>query len=283
MMKRIKLFCILALFLILVPAADGFACTSVMAAKNDMVLAGHNEDWSNSRHWVNFIPAGAGRFGCFFTSWESDWTIGGVNDQGLFLGDNSVSKTGWHADPAKLNFPGNPRLHILQTCATVADVRKFFETYNVLLLNELHFPFADRTGAAMVVEYAQGKVRFVTEKTWYQISTNFLRTDYPGIEVPCKRFQTAQQMFDSAGELSVPLIRSILSATHQEGNYPTVYSGIYDLKAGLIYVYRNHNFKKEMIFNLDDELKKGAHTVKLSKLFSVQPPVVTQAPAPRDK
>jgi hypothetical protein len=269
--------------MILLPAADGLSCTTVMAAKNGMVLAGHNEDWNNPYAQINFIPATAGRFGCFYVGWESGWVLGGMNEQGLLLHDNSVAATGWRADPAKQNFPGNPRLHILQTCATIADVRQFFDAYNVPLLNELRFPIADRSGASMVVEYAQGSVRFVTEKTWYQVSTNFLRTDYPGTEVPSDRFRLARQMLDSANELSVPLIRSVLSATHEEGNYPTVYSGIYDLKAGLIYVYRNHNFKKEMIFNLDEELKKGAHTVKLSKLFSVQPPVATQAPAPRDK
>ncbi len=282
-MKNIKLLYTVALIMILLPAADGFACTSMMAIKNSMVLVGHNEDWTHSHHWVNFIPAAAGRFGCFYISWGHSWPIGGMNDQGLFLGDNSVAKTGWRADPAKQNFPGNPRLHILQTCATVADVRLFFDAYNVPLLNELRFPFADRSGAAMVVEYAGGSVRFVTEKTWYQVSTNFLRTDYPGTEVPCNRFRIAWQMLDSANELSVPLIRSILSATHQEGEYSTVYSNIYDLKAGLIYVYRKYNFKEVVVLNLDDELKKGARTVKLSKLFSTQSPVITQASASPDK
>ncbi|RPI76641.1 MAG: hypothetical protein EHM45_12315 [Desulfobacteraceae bacterium] len=283
-MKSIKLWCALALILILLPAADELACTSMMATKNDMVLAGHNEDWNGSYHWINFIPAAEGRFGCFNITWGSSWVQGGMNDQGLFLGDNSVSGTGWRADPAKLDFPGNPRLHILQTCATVADVRKFFETYNVSLLKELRFPIADRSGAAMVVEYAQGSVRFVTEKTWYQVSTNFLRTNYPGSKVPCQRFRTAQRMLDSANELSAELIRSVLSATHQEGTYETVYSCIYDLKAGSINVYYSHNFENAVVFNLDDELKKGAHSVRLSELFKVESPTVTPIPpGPVDK
>jgi hypothetical protein len=275
-MKRMRLLNILALVMILVPAADGFACTTVMAAKNGMVLAGHNEDFNNPRTQINFLPAADGRFGCFYVSWENGWVLGGMNDQGLLIHDNGVTGTGWRADPAKPDFPGNPRLHILQTCATIADVRRFFETNNVPNLYEMRFPVVDRSGASMVVEYAQGSVRFITENTWYQLSTNFLRTEYPGAEVPCNRFRLARQIFDPAKELSVPLIRSILSATHQEGRFPTLFSCIYDLKAGLIYVYHFHNFEEVAVFNLAEELKKEPQSIALPGLFTVQPHAVKQ-------
>jgi hypothetical protein len=58
-MKSVKLWFILVLIQILLPTADAFSCTSMMAIKNGMVLAGHNEDWNNQNHRINFIPADA--------------------------------------------------------------------------------------------------------------------------------------------------------------------------------------------------------------------------------
>jgi hypothetical protein len=257
----------------LLPTARGLACTTLLATKDGVVLAGHNEDMPGSNHMVNFIPAASGHFGCCSISWGADWTVCGVNDQGLFLGDESLSRTGWSRDPAKADYPGNPRLEILQTCATVADVQRFFETHNISLLDELSFPIADRNGSSKIVEYANGKVQFVTEKTWYQVSTNFLRTLHPGDVVPSRRFYIAKNMLEDATELSVPLIRSVLSATHQEGiNVQTIFSCICDLKKGDIYLYFMHDFGKVIMFNLDEQLKKGHQSSKLPSLFGAQQP-----------
>ena len=267
---RFRSLCITALMTILMPTAKVSACTSLMAAKDGTVLAGHNEDWNGSNHRINFIPATSGHFGSFSISWGFDWTQGGMNDQGLFLGDNSVAETGWSADPAKSNFPGNPRLEILQTCATASDVKHFFETYNVTLLKILRFPVADRSGASMVVEYAKGKVPICYGKCMVPVSTNFLRTIYPGDTVPCWRFPLAMQMLGTAGQLNAELFRSVLSATHQEGATKTIYSCIYDLKEGLITLYYRYNYQKAIVFNLVEELKKGHQSIQLPSLFAMK-------------
>lgn len=259
------------IFTILLPIPLSLsACTSVMASKNGMVLAGHNEDWNQSNHFIHFEPAAPNLFGCFYVSNGTSWVLCGINDQGLFLGDNSVRDTGWSPDPSKKEYLDNPRLQILQTCATVGDVRHFFETYDVSLLKGLRFPISDRSGASMVVEYAEGKVRFITENQWYQVSTNFLRTTYPGDNVPCNRFIKATQIFKSANELNVPLIHSILKETHQEGTYATKFSCIYDLKSKIIHLYYNHDFEHTIIFNLDEELNKGPHSFSIFGIFFIQ-------------
>lgn len=263
---------VLALLAVTLPHPSSLACTTVMAEKNGLVLAGHNEDLDKYNHRINFLPGSDRLYGCFYTSWGRDWPINGMNDQGLFLGDNSISGTGWKADDGKADFPGNSRLHILQTCATVSDVKKFFETYNVSLLKDLHFPVADRSGARMVVECANGKVNFIVEDTWYQISTNFLRTQYPGKEVPCGRFKSARETFEATQELSPALVRSILSATHQEGSAFTIYSCIFDLKARTIDLYFKHNFDKPLSFNLADEIQKGPHSLEMAAPFSAKKP-----------
>jgi hypothetical protein len=243
----------------------------VMAAKNGVVLAGNNEDWKNPNTRFTVVPASLGRFGCLHFGFDDGFPQGGMNERGLFIDANAVALMGWKADPAKSPLSRDGILEILQTCATIADVRAFFEKYDFLGLSRARFPVADREGGSMVVEYAQGQVRFVKEPAWFQVSTNFLRTDYPGTEVPCNRFRIATKMMTAADKLDVSLIRAVLSATHQEGEYPTVYSNIYDLKAGLVTIYHFHNFEEAVTLNMAEELKKGARTVELASLFQVQP------------
>ena len=47
----------------------------------------------------------------------------------------------------------------------------------------------------------------------------------------------------------------------------TLYSNIYDLKNGLVYLYYLHDFDNEVIFDLSEELKKGRHYFELPSLF----------------
>ena len=62
--------------------------------------------------------------------------------------------------------------------------------------------------------------------------------------------------------------RGILEATHRNTlGARTLYSNIYDLKNGLVYLYYLHNFKNEVVIDLNEELKKGRHYYDLPSLF----------------
>lgn len=71
----------------------------------------------------------------------------------------------------------------------------------------------------------------------------------------------------AAGHYDVELFRRILAATHQEGQYATQYSNIYDLRRRLIYHYRRHDFEHVLSFVLREELRKGSHKYRLGELF----------------
>lgn len=75
-------------------------------------------------------------------------------------------------------------------------------------------------------------------------------------------------MLENCNEISPYLVGSILTATHQEGRYPTQYSSIYDLKKGIIYMFYYHNFDEFITLNLKEELNKGSCSYDLPKLFS---------------
>jgi penicillin V acylase-like amidase (Ntn superfamily) len=237
-MKRITAIAVLTAFMLPLCGRSGPACTMIMAARDGVVLAGNNEDWRNPRTRITFVPASEGRHGYVFFGFDDGGPQGGMNDQGLFIDGNAVASTGWKVDPNKKPLAAHPIHEILGACATVADAQAFFETTNVFALDRARFPVADRSGASMVVEHAGGQVRFVRENTWYQVSTNFLRTLYPGENVPCNRFLLASKIMAAADALNLALIRAALSATHQEGDHPTVYSNICDLTAGTVTLYQ---------------------------------------------
>jgi hypothetical protein len=49
---------------------------------------------------------------------------------------------------------------------------------------------------------------------------------------------------------------------------PTVYSNIYDLKNGEIYVFNFHNYNEVVKLNLEEQFKKGEQYLKLPELFN---------------
>jgi hypothetical protein len=249
-------------------APDFLGCTIVMAARDGFILAGNNEDRNHPKTIVTFIPATESYYGRVIFGYDDSPVQGGMNDQGLFIDGNSLAPTGWKPDPAKPTFRGIVMMVILGTCATCDDVKAFFEKDNVPALERARFPVADRAGASMVVEYGQDRVQFARSDKWYQIATNFVISNIKDENYPCWRYRAADKIMSGAKELSVELIRDVLDETHQEGGSLTVYSNIYDLKKGIIYVYNLRNFKEVVVMNLAEELKKGQRRLALPSLFN---------------
>jgi len=267
-MKRFVFICIIVLGLLVPNSADG--CTIVMVAKGKIILAGNNEDWKNPKTKIWFTPASDGEYGRVCVGFDDGFAQGGMNDQGLFIDANALSPTGWKAEENKPMFRGALVEKILATCATVEDTIALFDKYNVSGLARAKFPIADRTGASMVVEYGKGQVQYVRKSGAYQISTNFVITNVKNENYPCTRYRISDKMLKDADDILLELVRAILSATHQEGQYPTVYSNICDLKNGDIYIYNFHNFEEVVKFNLEEELKKGKKSYDLPSLFSIK-------------
>ncbi len=249
------------------PGSGPFGCTIIMASRNGLVLAGNNEDRNHPKTIVTFVPASGKYYGRVVFGYDDATVQGGMNDQGLFIDGNALAPTGWAPEPGKPTLGGFFMTTILSTCATCEDVKTLVERSNVPALGRARFPVADRTGASMVVEFGQGRVQFVRSDTWYQIATNFVMSNVKDGNFPCWRYRAADKTMSGAKELSLDLIRDVLEKTHQQGNSLTVYSNIYDLKQGTIYVYNLRNFEEAVVMNLSEELKKGQRRLDLPSLF----------------
>lgn len=270
-----------ALVSLLVPT-PAFDCTTVVKAKGSSVLAGFNLDYRNyvPRIWI--IPASEGRFGRFCFGFDENYKIaeGGLNEKGLFIAVNALNEnSGWKPDPGlpdweewtgwfKTGVPDG----ILAKCATLDEAVRVFKSYNLFTLNRVKFLIADKSGDSIVIEWSKDGLRFIERTQDHQISTNFITSNYKPWQYPCYRYRVAEQIFSTRADgVSLDLIRSVLSATHNEFPTPTVYSNVCDLGSGDIFIYYFHNFEEVVKINLLEEVKKGEARYAVESLFKVKP------------
>jgi tetratricopeptide (TPR) repeat protein len=220
-----------------------------------------------------FYPATQDEYGRAYVGFDRylDSYQGGMNAAGLFLDMNAVNPTGWQPDPSKPTFNGCIIDHVLSYCATVEEVVDFFSHNNVPLDN-VRVPVADANGQSVIIEWAHDEIQFVYKQGDYQISTNYVQSNYERVEdYPCQRYKIADQILKNANQADVNIVRAVLSATHFEFLAQTLYSNICDLKRKKIYLYHFHNFEEAVVFDLGEELKKGEVAYPMPSLFSIQP------------
>jgi penicillin V acylase-like amidase (Ntn superfamily) len=284
--RLLKIWIFASLLFALSIEQAAFGCTIVMASQDELVLVGNNEDRAHIETVVSFIPSDGKNNGAILFGYDDAPFQGGMNDKGLFIDGNALPPTGWRAESGKSEWredsfrkllglsatekdAENFIKYILLNFATVAEVKDFMNKYNHPVLANAKFPVADRTGASMIFEFGQGRVQSVERNGWYQISTNFVYSNITDPNYSCWRYREAEKSFKQAKKLDLPLIRGILKATHQEDEQwiYTVYSNIYDLKSGVVYLYNRSNFEKVVRIDLDEELRKGKRVVTLPSLF----------------
>lgn len=76
--------------------------------------------------------------------------------------------------------------------------------------------------------------------------------------------------FSIGHKYSVDAFRDVLHAVHQplkNKNHGTLYSNIYDLANGKIYLYLLHDFEQVKVLDMKEEFAKGLHSVRLNDFF----------------
>jgi hypothetical protein len=209
-------------------------------------------------------PAGEDTFGQMVVGFDNYYPQGGMNDQGLFFDGLAVDPTIIPPDTDLPDVPQDMLAEVMATCADVPCVVDYFSQRDRTLLVGGQLFYGDASGDAVIIE----PVDMIRKTGSFLVSTNFYQSATPPGEETCIRYKTAQAMLNEAdGAYSVELFRQILDATHQEGDYPTQYSNIYDLKAGIMYLYLFHDFENVVEINLAEELVLGQHEYDIAALF----------------
>jgi tetratricopeptide (TPR) repeat protein len=272
-MKPICRACLFLLSLTGLAWTTASACTIITMARGKKVWIGNNEDWTDPRTKMWIVPASPGEYGRVVFGFENRFIQGGINERGLFLDANALQPPGWKPDPAKPlfedSFDKQIGDYILAHCARVADAITFFKTYSVFL-DGGKFVIADAVGESITVEWAEGQDRITRRDGTYQISSNIPQWNIVPGKVDDPRYNIAEKVILSRNDVSLDTVRAVLSATHKEWAYPTIYSYICDLESLTVYLYNFHNFEEAYVFNLRTELSKAPREYDIPSLFAVK-------------
>ncbi|MBN2461952.1 MAG: tetratricopeptide repeat protein [Candidatus Cloacimonetes bacterium] len=254
----------LILFLLCI-AAISLLEASIMFnySRNEKTYVGINVDWGDPEAMVWFIPATDNNYGRVYFGFTDNAAQSGMNDQGLIYGRFATESLEITQSLGKPVYNDNLLDKIMAECATVKEALKLLENYNLEFFHDFQIMLVDKHANSAIVE---GDI--IHRKTGnYQIVTNFLISQYENEDrYPCYRYQIARAMLTDQG-LSLELMRKILAATHQEIEYPTQFSCIYDLLNGIIFLYNFHDFENTVRINLKEALLQGEHIIKMADLF----------------
>lgn len=259
------------LVLMVLTHSFSFACTAFMSSDGNKVLVGNNEDYNipYTRMW--FVPGKNGQYGIVYFGYDNWSPQGGMNDQGLFFDFFATKPLEVELSKEKPKFQGPLIEKMAAECATVEEVLDLFGRYNLEFMLKFQMFVVDKTGDAAIIE---GDI-IIRKSGSNQVVTNFYQSKVEENRRPCEwhkpscsQYKMAETMLSEYGTASVTHFRDILEATHRNTlGARTLYSNIYDLKNGLVYLYYLHNFDNEVIIDLNEELKKGSHYYEIRSLF----------------
>jgi len=233
------------------------ACTIFVLTDTNRTLFCNNEDWSNPKTRIWFVPAKPGRYGTVYVGFDNGWAQGGLNTEGLTFDWVAGFKEVWNPDPSVPRTWRNER--VLETCATVEEAIAFYRDHAEASFTYAKIMLADRTGASVIIGAKDGKLQVETSKQ-------------------CRGFgygaRTLDTMLAGSPEPTVANAARILRACLQQGQYATKYCNIFDLKSGDIFLLPAPAQNDEVKLNLAAELRKGAHYYDIPQIHEQ----LTQAP-----
>ena len=256
------------------------SCTIITAVHDGSVLFGNNEDWRSPDPLIGFYPATQDRFGSVHVGFrQSDGSIefgGTMNDQGLAWDINSLPRSALSPHPERpfSHETDNYLSTITRTAATVEDAIRIADDFNFGDSMSLQIHVADATGDAVVISAGlDGEVAFTRKAVGdgYLVSTNFNLAN-PDNGTQGWRYDTATTMLmelNTSGEFSIEYMGEILEAVHLNNltSY-TLYSNIFDLKNGKIYLYYLSQYEELLDLDLAEEIAKGERIVEMRDLFT---------------
>jgi Acyl-coenzyme A:6-aminopenicillanic acid acyl-transferase len=249
-----------------------FACFIMFLTDGGNILIANHEDWYARDAEVSFVPAGPGKLGMLYFDFASGGTPqGGMNTAGLFFDGTRTPNAPYPDNLHKADCKCYIWKKILAECATVEQAISYVKKYKIPEIEDIHILFADREGHSAILGIYNQQLQIFRNTHHYQLLTNFnIANPSYGGEAPCKRFAAADSLLRMDSAATIANVQKILSLTHQEEL--TVYSNIYDLKAGDVYVYSvytGNGFTNKVKLNLESELKKGRHTTSIRHLFGL--------------
>jgi len=264
-----------------------YACTNFKIKDDQTFYFGNSEDHAFrqiSDTFITFVPQGQNwfdgsklKYGAVVVGYANgsgnSWVQGGMNEKGLAFDSTSVP----HTEP-NLHDERPPNLvPEIFSCETISEVVEYKKTHGVYQQEgSVQSFYVDKSGESVVFHIGEdGEFSFFRNNGSFQLATNYYVEDpshgNPGSDA-IRRYNAAEQVLDyivKNDDISIESITLVLDAVHFEGSaVNTLYSNIFDVTNGDIYLYFFHQFEEVVKLNLEEELAKGRHAYRISDLFT---------------
>ena len=263
------------------------ACTNFKIKDDQTVFFGNSEDKTYtpiSETYITFIPRGQVwydgttiEYGSVVVGYANgsaySWVQGGMNDQGLAFDSTGVpyTKPNPHDERPPLLIPQ------IFTCISIDEVIESINSHSIFSgEGYVQTFFVDKSGESVIYNVGEnGELAVFRNNNSFQLATNYY-VDNPSRGNPSsdaiERYDAAEEKLNDIitnENLTISSITSVLEAVHFEGgNLNTVYSNIFDVTNGDIYLYFFHQYEEVVKLNLEEELSKGRHTYRIADLFT---------------
>ncbi len=182
----------------------------------------------------------------------------GMNEYGLAVGIMAVPYADGADDPHKVTIGSVHAVRLMLDYAKdVDEAISLLQNYNVEFAGgpPLHYLISDLSGNSAVIEFTGGEVSVIRNSEPWQVAANFvisgtLPEDRGSL---CWRYQTAYETLEQAnGNISPKEAMTLLEDVSQSGDFPTIWSIVYNTTTGDIQVvvgreyHRVNQFKLEM-------------------------------------
>ena len=245
---------------------NALSCSMFKITKNGKTMVGNNEDYWNPNTRIWFEKGKAGEYGAAYVGFDNFWPQGGVNQAGLVFDGFAMNFKAINNTEGKKELSINFLKIIMKQCATVDDVKKYIVQYNLSGLETSMFLFVDKSGKYLVVEGDS----LITGNNEYYVLSNFYPSqikDESEIDIPF--YHKGKKLLDNRTDTSLNFCTSVMDSMHQERDWGagTMYTTIYDLDKGIIYLYFFRDYKHVVKFDLNQELKKNDFSLVMPELF----------------
>lgn len=276
-MKFVKLA--LLTIMVLAVIQDSTACSGYKITIGNKTILGSNEDaWRLTPHIWFENGSGAGRYGAAFTGSRYDGKNGyapqsGMNSMGLAferLASYHPIQKGF-ANRKAITNPTQYLKDILHTCSTIAEVKEYISQYDHSFFIEDVFIYADQFGNYLIVE---PYTLIVDNKPTYVIS-NFCPSITSSENAnKLDRYRNGVAYLKNTVDTSLDFCTALSDTMHvcrKKIGDGTLLTSIWDLHNGKVNLYFYHNYKTTVQFDVNEELKKGNHSIAIETLFPHNP------------
>lgn len=245
---------------------SGLACCMYKITKNGKTIVGNNEDYisPNSQFWFEALDQN--KLGVLYMGQLNNFAQGAINERGLVFDGFWEPYLEVRNVKGKLDIPiGKAIKNVMQTMATVEEVKSYLETINLSSLTNGQIVFVDQSGTYLIVEGDEFFLGDEPEKSF----SNFYYSQTESLDqVDLGYFQNGRKFLkDTQEEPSLAYCGEVMQSFSQSALTATQYSTIYDLNALTIRVFLFHDYTQFVDIDLKEALSKSNHKVMIAELF----------------